>query len=202
MSQLRAASSGVISSVPPDDPPRWPVSSGAQAFPDEDVTNWYVVHIASSAGASIEEKLSALGFEYRRFTELRKRPREKMIIVATFPGYVFVKFDVFGMKWRHLYQIEGVIDVLGAEVGTPTSIPDEVMDRLISEHTGRTTGPVLNSDVLKWETGSLLRVLNGPFASFEAVYMGYHARLVHTIVSIFGRSAPASFKLGDVELIA
>lgn len=184
------------------------ISSGAQAFPDEVETDWYVLHVAPPAEAEVERRLSRLGLDYRRFTELRKRPRKKMIRAATFPGYIFVSFDIEGARWKYLYHMPGVLDVLSAvdedddgEViaRRPIAVPSEVMERLIAEDAGRSLET--NREYRPpWGSGDLLRVLDGPFASFTATYVGYHAKLVHCFVHIFGRSTLAMFEPKDLEL--
>jgi transcription antitermination factor NusG len=188
----------IINSAPPDDPP---VVIGLEDFPDEIGLAWYVLHVVSTYEQIVGRCLTELGLEYIRFTELRKRPRKKALVVAVFPGYLFVKFGVSGLRWRYIHTISGVISILGDEEGNPTALPEEIIERLRAERDDRSE----DNDrewVPPWEPGEKLRVLAGPFANFTASYVGYTGSHIHAFVHIFGRSTLAIFNPTDLEAVA
>jgi transcription antitermination factor NusG len=173
----------------------------AGAFPDEDAPAWHVLHISSSHINLIQRVFRALGLEFFYFTELRKRPRKKPLRVATFPGYIFVKFDPLGARRKYLYATPGVISILGDEEGELSALPDEIFERLRAEREDR--GEDANREpALPWVPGAQLIVLTGPFASFPAICIGYAGGKVHASVTIFGRTTLAIFNPTDLEVVA
>ena len=187
--------SRVISAIPPDAPP---AIVGIGTFSDETGLAWYVIHVVTTYEQIVGRHLTEIGLEYLRLTELRKRPRKKALIVSVFPGYLFVKFSICGLRWRYFHTIPGVISILGDDEGNPTALPEEIIDRLRVERNERSD----NADrewVPPWEPGEILTVLQGPFTSFPAVYIGYAGGYVHATVTIFGRSTLAMFQPTDIE---
>lgn len=170
----------------------------AEAFPDEIEQAWHVLHISSNYTELIQRVFRSIGVEFIYFTELKKRPRKKPLRVATFPGYLFVKFDPEGARRRYLEATPGVISILGDEEGNPSALPEEIITRLRLERTdrseedGREWSP-------PWELGEILRVLAGPFTSFPATYIGYAGGLIHAEVWIFGRGTLSKFNPLDLE---
>ncbi len=171
----------------------------AGAFPDEPNPAWHVLHISSAQINLIRRVLRALGVEFIYFTELRKRPRKKPLRVATFPGYLFAKFDPEGPRRIYLYATPGVISILGDEEGEPIPLPDEILDRLRAERDDRSDETDKDWSP-PWEPGEELKVLAGPFAGLRTTYIGYAGGYIHAFVTIFGRDTHSMFNPTDVAV--
>jgi transcription antitermination factor NusG len=198
-----------ISPVPPDEPPE--AVADAVAFSAEVDLAWYVLHIAPPpAETIIDRSLRRLGLEYHIFTELRRRPREAPVRTATFPGYMFVRFDVNGLRWQHLHRTPGVLAILGetweeedgdGEILTlsrPLAIPNDVMDEVFRAHREREFESGLDWSP-KWSQGERLKVIGGPFAGLAATFQGYRSKRIHALVEIFGRASLVKLERKDLE---
>ena len=172
----------------------------AEAFPDEIEQAWHVLHISSNYTELIQRVFRSIGVEFIYFTELKKRPRKKPLRVATFPGYLFVKFDPEGARRRYLEATPGVISILGDEEGNPTPLPEGVIERLRAERDDRSDDDD-REWTPPWAIGEVLRVLAGPFTGFPAIYIGHAGGLIHASVQIFGRSTLSKFNQSDLEKV-
>lgn len=168
---------------------------------------WYAVQTAPRQERSMVEKLREEGFE--AFTPIevknervrngrgskRGKPLYKRTERAFFPGYLFIQVKMTGRLWNSLRAENGIVGIVSVSLdGLPTVLPDHEIEPL------RQHGPFKVEKPKPYKVGDLVRVNEGPFASFEA--------LIHTVdredrigvfISIFGRQTPAEFHVHQVE---
>lgn len=114
-----------------------------------------------------------------------------------FPGYLLVQMEMTDESWHVINSIRNVVGFLGSG-GKPRPLPQREIDaikRQIEEGVERPKLKVL------FEIGDAVRVIDGPFASFNGVVeevMEEKGKLIVS-VSIFGRPTPVELDFGQVE---
>ncbi|MDQ6950975.1 MAG: transcription termination/antitermination protein NusG [Mariprofundales bacterium] len=116
-----------------------------------------------------------------------------------FPGYVLVEMELTDETWHVINDTRSVIGFLGSG-GKPRPMPQREIDALkhqIEEGVERPRLKVL------FDVGEDVRVIDGPFASFNGLVeevMEDKGKLVVS-VSIFGRPTPVELDFGQVEKV-
>ncbi len=170
---------------------------------------WYVVQ----AYSGFEDKvLTALGENIERaglqemFGEIMV-PREEVVELRDgqkvtsrrkfFPGYVLVEMELNDETWHVVKSTAQVSGFLGSG-GKPRPMPQAEVDRLvhqIEEGIERPKPKVL------FDVGEAVRVIDGPFASFNGLVeeVDEDAAKLKVSVSIFGRPTPVELEYFQVE---
>jgi len=170
---------------------------------------WYVVQVYSG----FEDKVQAMLIENAeragqadKFGEILV-PREEVVELRNgqkvssqrkfFPGYIMVEMDLDDDSWHVVKDTRQVSGFLGSG-NKPRPVPQSEVDRLrkqIEEGVERPKPKVL------FEVGEAVRVIDGPFASFNGVVEEAdeeNAKL-KVSVSIFGRPTPVELDYVQVE---
>jgi len=170
---------------------------------------WYVVQAYSGFEDKVVERLreriERSGLE-DQFGEIIV-PREEVVELKKgkkvssqrkfFPGYVLVEMEMNDETWHVVKDTPQVSGFLGSG-GKPRPMPKaevEAIKRQIEEGVERPRPKVM------FEVGDAVRVLEGPFASFNGVVeevMEDKAKL-KVSVSIFGRPTPVELDFVQVE---
>jgi transcriptional antiterminator NusG len=170
---------------------------------------WYVVHVYSgnekkvaqyvreqAEKKGISEQISEVLVPSEEVVEIRrgvKTNTEKKI----FPGYILVHMHLTDESWHLVKNTPKVTGFLGSKI-KPTPISEAEASRLISQ---LQEGSTLTKTALKFEIGELIKVSDGPFASFNGVVEEIDedkARL-KVSVTIFGRATPVDLDFTQVE---
>ena len=170
---------------------------------------WYIVHAYSNfekkVAESIREQAHTQGLD-DAFSEILV-PTEDVIEIRRgrkinaerkfFPGYVLVKMDLSDEAYHLVKNTPKVTGFLGSGL-RPMPVSEREVARIIGaiEEGVERPKPTITFDV-----GETVRVIDGPFASFNGSVEQVdeeRARLRVT-VSIFGRATPVELEYAQVE---
>jgi transcriptional antiterminator NusG len=118
------------------------------------------------------------------------------------PGYVLAKLEMNDQVYHLVKNTPKVTGFLGPG-GRPQPIPDAQAARMIEtreEIASHGAKPKINVD---YEIGDAVKVLDGPFASFNGVVeeLDFDRGRVKVSVSIFGRATPVELEFEQVERV-
>ncbi len=183
--------------------------SNAGAQPSNPHHKWYIVHAYSNfekkVAESIREQAHTQGLD-DSFSEILV-PTEDVIEIRRgrkvnserkfFPGYVLVKMDLSDEAYHLVKNTPKVTGFLGSGL-RPMPVSEREVARIIGaiEEGVERPKPTVTFDI-----GETVRVIDGPFASFNGSVEQVdeeRARLRVT-VSIFGRATPVELEYAQVE---
>ena len=166
---------------------------------------WYVVHVFSGSekkmAQSILEQAASHGLEDQ--IEEVMVPTEEVVEVRRgakvqserkfFPGYILVKMEL----WSLVQSQPRVTGFLGGK-GKPVPITEAEAERLIKQMDEGVERP---RSTLSFDIGEEVRVVEGPFESFNGVVeeADDEKERLKVAVSIFGRATPVELEYSQVE---
>ncbi len=171
--------------------------------------HWYVVQVYSGFEDKVEgmlrENAERAGYA-DQFGEIMV-PREEVVELKDgqkvtsqrkfFPGYIMVEMELNDETWHIVKDTRQVSGFLGSG-GKPRPVPQSQVDQLrqqIEEGIERPKPKVL------FDVGEAVRVIDGPFASFNGVVeeVDEEKAKLKVSVSIFGRPTPVELDYVQVE---
>ena len=164
---------------------------------------WHVLYLRVNWTDRVEKDLARAGFATyfpflleARATKGQAEPLEHRR--ALFPRYLFVGLDPVTLRYQAVEQIDGVHGFI-RDQGRPATVDVTVLQAL----SDRVTSLVeLERPAPQFflPPGSLVRVTDGPFASFDGVVeeLLSDGRL-KVLVDIFGRQTPIETDLASLE---
>jgi transcriptional antiterminator NusG len=172
---------------------------------------WYVLHVYSGFEAKVAEairdKAQKQGIEER--IEDIMVPTEEVVEIKrgqkvnserkVFPGYVLAKMDMSDEIWHLVKNTPKVTGFLGGG-NKPVPISEKEAARLMTQLQEGIEKP---RSAITFDIGEKVKVMEGPFASFEGMVEEIDeskARL-KVSVSIFGRATPVELEFSQVEKI-
>ncbi|MGC6412742.1 MAG: transcription termination/antitermination protein NusG [Candidatus Puniceispirillaceae bacterium] len=172
---------------------------------------WYVVHVFSGSekkmAQAIREQATANGLE--EMIEDVLVPTEEVVEMRRgakvqaekkfFPGYILVKMELSDASWSLVQSQPRVTGFLGGK-GKPVPITNKEAERLLKQ---MDEGPQRPTTSITFDVGEEVRVIDGPFESFNGLVEesdDEKARL-KVSVSIFGRSTPVELEYSQVEKV-
>lgn len=170
---------------------------------------WYVLHVYSGfekkVKQSIEEQAKQAGMDDKIIQVLV--PSEDVVEVRRgskvhserkfFPGYVLIEMDMTDQAWHLVQNTPKVSGFLGSK-DRPTPISETEAQRIMNQVQEGVERP---KPSVVYEVGDNVRVVDGPFTSFNGMVEEVdeeRARL-KVAVSIFGRSTPVELEYAQVE---
>jgi len=170
---------------------------------------WFAVQVYSNFEDKVEKMLrenierAGLG---DKFGEIMV-PREEVVELKDgqkvtsqrkfFPGYVLVQMEMNDETWHVVKDTRQVSGFLGSG-GKPRPMPQREVDALVLQIEEGIERP---KPKVMFDVGEAVRVIDGPFASFNGVVeevMEDKAKL-KVSVSIFGRPTPVELEYIQVE---
>jgi transcriptional antiterminator NusG len=118
------------------------------------------------------------------------------------PGYVLAKLEMNDQVYHLVKNTPKVTGFLGPG-GKPQPIPDAQAARMLdTKDEAAAAGPKQKINV-DYEIGDAVKVLDGPFASFNGVVeeLDFDRGRVKVSVSIFGRATPVELEFEQVERV-
>lgn len=171
---------------------------------------WYVFQVYSGfedkVKESIEEKAEKQGLASR--IEEIMIPKETVVEVKRgqrvdaerkfFPGYVLAKLDMNEEVWHLIKNTPRVSNFLGGQGNKPVPISDAEAQRLIKQMEEGVESP---RPSVTYDIGEEVKVVDGPFASFNGIVeeIDEEKAKLKVSVSIFGRATPVELEYGQVE---
>ena len=170
---------------------------------------WYIVHTYSGyehkVKAALEKRIENFGVE-EFFGEILI-PEEKVIEMVRgqkkttsrkfFPGYMLINMDINDEIWHVVKNTPKVTGFVGSDTTPPTISEEEV--KRISHQVEE--GAIKPKPKVLFEKGERVRVVDGPFISFNGVVDEVKADKgkLKVLVSIFGRFTPVELDFFQVE---
>lgn len=170
---------------------------------------WYVLHAYSGfekkVKQSIEEQAKQAGMDDKILQVLV--PSEEVIEVRRgtkvsserkfFPGYVLIEMDMTDQAWHLVQNTPKVSGFLGTK-DRPTPISEAEAQRIMNQVQEGVDRP---KPSVVFEIGDSVRVIDGPFTSFNGQVedVDEERARVKVAVSIFGRSTPVELEYTQVE---
>lgn len=170
---------------------------------------WYVLHVYSGFEAKVAEairdKAKKQGIEDR--IEDIMVPTEEVVEIKrgqkvnserkVFPGYVLAKMDMSDQIWHLVKDTPKVTGFLGGG-NKPVPISEKEAARLMTQLQEGIEKP---RAAITFEIGEKVKVMEGPFASFEGMVeeIDEAKGRVKVSVSIFGRATPVELEFSQVE---
>ncbi len=170
---------------------------------------WYIVHTYSGfeqkVKASLEERIRAAGKgEY--FGQILV-PTEKVVELVKgerrsssrkfYPGYILVQMELNDETWHLVRHTPKVTGFIGSQE-KPIPLSDQEAQAIIQQMEEGAQKP---RPKYQFEKGDEVRVVDGPFASFNGVVDQVipEKGKVRVLVTIFGRSTPVELDFVQVH---
>ena len=173
---------------------------------------WYIVHAYSNFEKRVKETIleqaKAQGLE-DQFSEVLV-PTEDVVEIRRgrkvnaerkfFPGYVLVKMNLSDEAYHLIKNTPKVTGFLGSG-SKPTPVSEKEVQRIVGAIEEGVEKP---KTVVLYEVGENVRVIDGPFASFNGSVeqVDEEKARLRVTVSIFGRATPVELEYSQVEKIA
>ena len=158
---------------------------------------WYAIHTRSRHEKQVDLFLSERGIE--TFLPLvhtlsRRRDRKKYVDIPLFPGYLFVNADKEGLS--DVKYTRGVTRIIGADIDTPTPIPDKQILGIKS---------IMESEVKLdpfpyLKKGRMVRVKSGPLKGLDGILVerkGLYKLVIR--IDLLQKGAAAEVFIADIE---
>lgn len=175
------------------------------------MARWYIIHAYSGFEGKVRDAIMAeatrMGLD--RLVELIEVPTEtvtearrgkKIAVERKFmPGYVLAKLEMSDQVYHLVKNTPKVTGFLGA-FGKPQPVSDAEASRMLNSKEEAAAAPKQKVKV-DFEIGDTVKVLDGPFASFNGTVEGldFDRSRVKVSVSIFGRATPVELEFEQVE---
>jgi len=172
-------------------------------------TRWYVLHVYSGfekkVSSSIIEQAKQAGMDDKILQVLV--PSEEVVEVRRgtkvsserkfFPGYVLIEMELTDEAWHLVQNTPKVSGFLGSKE-RPTPISEAEALRIMNQVQEGVDRP---KPSVIYEIGDSVRVVDGPFTSFNGQVedVDEERARVKVAVSIFGRSTPVELEYAQVE---
>ncbi len=175
------------------------------------MSRWYIIHAYSGFENKVRDAIMAdatrLGLETlvesvevptETITEVR-RGKKVQSEKKFFPGYVLAKLSMNDDVYHLVKNTPKVTGFLGS-MGKPQPISEAEAARILNTKEEAAAAPKTKIKV-DYEIGDSVKVLDGPFASFNGIVeeLDFDRSRVKVSVSIFGRATPVELEFEQVE---
>ena len=176
------------------------------------MSRWYIIHAYSGFENKVRDSIMAdavrLGLEAlvdsvevptETVTEVR-RGKKIQAEKKFFPGYVLAKLSMNDDVYHLVKNTPKVTGFLGS-FGKPQPITESEAARILNTKLEAEIAPK-HKITVDYEIGDSVKVLEGPFASFNGIVeeLDFDKSRVKVSVSIFGRATPVELEFEHVEL--
>src|SRR5205085_1916943 len=178
------------------------------------MSRWYIIHAYSGFENKVREAIVSesrrLGLE--QLVEAVEVPTEKVTEVRRgkkitsdrkfFPGYVLAKLALNDDVYHLVKNTPKVTGFLGPN-GKPQAISEAEAARILSTREEAASAAPKQKIKVEYDIGDSVKVLDGPFASFNGVVeeLDFDRSRVKVSVSIFGRATPVELEFEQVERV-
>mgnify|MGYP002780449560 CR=1 FL=1 len=177
------------------------------------MSRWYIIHAYSGFENKVRDAIlseaTRMGLETlvervevptETVTEVR-RGKKVQSERKFFPGYVLAKLEMNDDVYHLVKNTPKVTGFLGSS-GKPQPISEAEAARILNTKEEAAAAPKTKIKV-DYEIGDAVKVLDGPFASFNGVVeeLDFDRSRVKVSVSIFGRATPVELEFEQVERV-
>ena len=175
------------------------------------MSRWYIIHaysgfenkvresiLSEATRLGLEQAVEAVEVPTEKFTEIR-RGKKVTSDRKFFPGYVLAKLAMNDDVYHLVKNTPKVTGFLGPN-GKPQAISEAEATRMLNSKEEAAAAPKQKVKV-DYEIGDQVKVLDGPFASFNGLVeeLDFDRSRVKVSVSIFGRATPVELEFEQVE---
>lgn len=175
------------------------------------MSRWYIIHaysgfenkvrdaiLADAGRLGLEALVDAVEVPTETITEVR-RGKKIQAERKFFPGYVLAKLQMNDDVYHLVKNQPKVTGFLGS-MGKPQAISEAEAARNLNTKEQAAASPKQQIRV-DYEIGDQVKVLEGPFASFNGIVeeLDFDKSKVKVSVSIFGRATPVELDFEQVE---
>jgi len=176
------------------------------------MARWYIIHaysgfeskvrdsiISEAERLGLSEAVEQVEVPSETVTEV-KRGKKVQVDRKTMPGYVLAKLKMNDDVYHLVKNTAKVTGFLGPN-GKPQPISEREAARYFGAREEAAAMPKREIHI-DYEIGDQVKVLDGPFASFNGVVeeLDFDKSKVKVSVSIFGRATPVELDFEQVEL--
>jgi transcription termination/antitermination protein NusG len=177
------------------------------------MSRWYIIHAYSGFENKVRDAINseATRMGLTPFVEQIEVPTETVTEIKRgkkvqtdrkfMPGYVLAKLEMNDQVYHLVKNTPKVTGFLGPG-GKPQPIPDAQAARMLSNEQEAAHSPKQKINV-DYEIGDSVKVLDGPFATFNGLVeeLDFDRGRVKVSVSIFGRATPVELEFEQVERV-
>jgi len=175
------------------------------------MSRWYIIHaysgfenkvrdaiMAEATRMGLEQLVESVEVPTETVTEVR-RGKKVQSERKFFPGYVLAKLSMNDDVYHLVKNTPKVTGFLGSS-GKPQPISEAEAARILNTKEEAASAPKTRIKV-DYEIGDSVKVLEGPFASFNGIVeeLDFDRSRVKVSVSIFGRATPVELEFEQVE---
>ncbi|WP_315759905.1 transcription termination/antitermination protein NusG [Sphingomonas sp. Y38-1Y] len=175
------------------------------------MARWYIIHaysgfenkvrdsiMSEAARMGLEQLVEAIEVPTEQVTEVR-RGKKIQAERKFMPGYVLAKLQLNDDVYHLVKNTPKVTGFLGSS-GKPQPVSDAEAARMLNSKEEAAAAPKQKIKV-DFEIGDSVKVLDGPFASFNGMVeeLDFDKAKVKVSVSIFGRATPVELDFEQVE---
>jgi transcriptional antiterminator NusG len=176
------------------------------------MSRWYIIHaysgfenkvrdaiVSEAARMGLEQLVEAVEVPVEKVTEVR-RGKKVTADRKFFPGYVLAKLEMSDDVYHLVRNTPKVTGFLGTN-GKPQPITEAEAARILNTKADETVSTAKPKLKVNFEIGDQVKVLDGPFASFNGLVeeIDFDRGRVKVSVSIFGRATPVELDFEQVE---
>jgi transcriptional antiterminator NusG len=178
------------------------------------MSRWYIIHaysgfenkvrdaiLSEAKRLQLESLVEAVEVPTETVTEI-KRGKKVQSERKFMPGYVLAKLALNDDVYHLVKNTPKVTGFLGPN-GKPQAIPDAQAARMLDTKDETAAAAPKTKVKVDYEIGDAVKVLDGPFASFNGVVeeLDFDRARVKVSVSIFGRATPVELEFEQVERV-
>jgi transcription termination/antitermination protein NusG len=177
------------------------------------MARWYIIHaysgfenkvrdaiVAEAARMGLERMVEAVEVPVEKVTEVH-RGKKKTVDRKFFPGYVLAKLEMSDDVYHLVRNTPKVTGFLGTN-NKPQPISEAEAARILNTKAEEGASAAAKPKMkVNFEIGDQVKVLDGPFASFNGLVeeIDFDRGRVKVSVSIFGRATPVELDFEQVE---
>ena len=178
------------------------------------MSRWYIIHAYSGFENKVRDSIMAeatrMGLD--RLVESVEVPTEKVTEIRRgkkvtsdrkfFPGDVLAKLGMNDDVYHLVKNTPKVTGFLGPN-GKPQAISEAEAARILNTKDEAAAAAPKTKVKVDYEIGDAVKVLDGPFASFNGIVeeLDFDRSRVKVSVSIFGRATPVELEFEQVERV-
>ena len=178
------------------------------------MSRWYIIHAYSGFENKVKDQIlaDAKRMGLTQLVESVEVPTEKITEIRRgkkvtsdrkfFPGYVLAKLALNDDVYHLVKNTPKVTGFLGPN-GKPQAISEAEAARILSTREEAASAAPKQKIKVDYEIGDSVKVLDGPFASFNGLVeeLDFDRSRVKVSVSIFGRATPVELEFEQVERV-